>query len=67
VIENGIARFDIAQKIDQRDLIGLRAREHAHDEVEISGGETRPTILPDPRELVMSKRGVYGKPNRQSA
>src|SRR2546423_15460929 len=29
MIENGIARFDIAQKIDQRNLIALRTRERA--------------------------------------
>jgi hypothetical protein len=44
----------------------LGARERAHDEVEISGGETRPTIRPDHRERIMRKCGVYGKPNRQS-
>ena len=63
MIENGIARFDIAQKIDKRDVIGLRARERAHDEVEIRGGEARPTIRPDHRELVMRKGCVYGKPD----
>ena len=65
MIENGIARFDIAQKIDQRDLVGLRARERAHDEVEIGGGKARPTIRPDHRELVMPNSRVYGKPNRR--
>src|SRR6266566_7813067 len=44
MIENGIARFDIAQKIDQRNLISLRAREREHDEVKIGGGKPRPTI-----------------------
>jgi hypothetical protein len=44
----------------------LRARERAHDEVEISGGEARPTIRPDHRERIMRKCCVYGKPNRQS-
>jgi hypothetical protein len=56
MIEKGIARFDIAQKIDQRDLIGLRTRERAHDEVEISGGEPRPTIRADHRDFIMRKR-----------
>src|SRR6266581_4025678 len=64
-IENGIACFDIAQKIDKRNLISLRARERAHDEVEIGGGKPRPTIRPDHRELVMGKRCAYGKPNRR--
>jgi len=61
MIENGIARFDVAQKIDKRDLIGLGARERAHDEVEIGGGEPRPTIRPDHRELIMRKGRAYGK------
>src|SRR6266567_4412460 len=66
MIKNGIARFDIAQKIDKRNLIGLGARERAHDEVEISGGEARPTIRPDHRERILRKCGVYGKPKRWS-
>src|SRR5207253_8697496 len=65
VIQNGIARFDIAQKIYQRNLISLRTRERAHNEVEIGGGKPRPTIRPDHRELVMGKRCAYGKPNRR--
>ncbi|PYT85576.1 MAG: hypothetical protein DMG36_27370 [Acidobacteria bacterium] len=35
MIENGIACFDIAQKIDQRNVVSLRARECAHNEVEV--------------------------------
>ena len=62
MIENGIARFDVAQKIDKRDLIGLGARERAHDEVEIGGGKPRRTIRPDHRELIMREGGAYGKP-----
>ena len=61
MIENGIARFDIAQKIDKRDLVGLRARERAHDEVEISGGKPRPTIRSDHRDFIMRGRSAYGK------
>ena len=61
MIENRIARFDIAQKIDQGNLIGLRARERAHDEVEIGGGKPRPTIRPDHRELIMRDRCADGK------
>ena len=64
MIENGIARFEIAQKIDEGNVIGLGARERAHDEVEISSGKPRPTIRSDHRELVMRKGCVYGKPNR---
>ena len=61
MIENGIACLDITQKIDQRNLISLRARERAHDEVEIGSGEPRPTIRPDHRELIMRKGRAYGK------
>src|SRR6266540_3155941 len=41
MIENGIARLDIAQKIDKRNLIGLRTCEGAHNEVEISSSKPR--------------------------
>jgi hypothetical protein len=37
-------------------LVGLRARERAHDEVEIRGGKARPTIRPDHRELIMHEQ-----------
>src|SRR5439155_12403547 len=63
MIENRIARFDIAQKIDQRNLIGLRTRERAHGEVEIGGGEPRPTIRSDHRELIVRDGGDYCKPD----
>ena len=56
MIEDGVARLDIAQQVDQRNLIGLRTRERAHDEVEIRGGKPRPTIRPDHRDFIM--RGV---------
>src|SRR4030095_3040638 len=35
MIQNGIARFDIAQQIDKRNLVGLRTGQREHDEVEI--------------------------------
>jgi len=63
MIENGIARFDIAQKIDERNLIGLRPRQRAHDEVEIGGGKPRPTIRPDHRDFIMRDRRADGKPD----
>ena len=56
MIENGIARFDIAQKIDKRNLIGLRTRKRAHNEVEISRGKPRPTIRPNHRGFIMRDR-----------
>ena len=61
MIENGIARFDIAQKIDQRDLVGLRTRQRAHNEVEIGGGKPRPTIRPNHRDFIMRGERAYGK------
>src|SRR6266700_717673 len=64
MIENGITRLDIAQQIDERNVISLRTCERAHDEVKVGSGEARPTIRPDHRELVMRKDCVYGKPNR---
>jgi hypothetical protein len=45
-------------------VIGLGARERAHDEVEVSGGEARPTIRPDHRERILRNGCVYGKPNQ---
>jgi hypothetical protein len=62
MIENRIARFDIAQQINQRHLIGLRPRQRSHDEVEISRGEPRPTIRPDHRDFTMRDARAYGKP-----
>ena len=61
MIKNGIARFDIAQQIDKRNLIGLRTRERAHDEIEISRGKPRPTIRPDHRDFIMRDWRTYGK------
>ena len=61
MIENGIARFDIAQKIDERNLIGLRTRQRAHDEVEISGGKPRPTIRSDHRDFIVRDECADGK------
>src|SRR5436190_24257702 len=61
MIQNRVARRDIAQKIDKRDLIALRARERAHNEVEIGGGKPRPTIRPDHRDFIMRKTRSRGK------
>src|SRR2546425_12870157 len=51
MVENGIARFGVAQKIDQGNAVAARAREGADDEIEIRGGETCPTICPNHRTL----------------
>ena len=61
MIQNRVARRDIAQKINQRNLIALRTRERAHDEVEISCGKPRPTIRPDHRDFIMRDARSDGK------
>jgi len=61
MIENRIPRFDIAQKIDKRNLISLRTRERAHDEIEISRSKPRPTIRPDHRDFIMRDVRSDGK------
>ena len=61
MIENRITRLDIAQKIDQRNLIGLRTRQRAHDEVEIGCGEPRPTICSNHRDFIMRSSRADGK------
>src|SRR6266581_2795217 len=61
MIENGIACFDVAQQVDQRDLVGLRTRKRAQDEVEIGSGKPRPTIRPDHRDFIMRDTCAYGK------
>ena len=62
MIEDGIARFRIAQKIDQRNVIALRAGKGADDKIEIGRGKSRPTIRPDHRELIMSNADAKSKP-----
>ena len=61
MIQNGIARFDIAQQIDKRNLVGLRTRQRAHDEVEIGCGKPRPTIRSDHRGFIMRDLRRCGK------
>ena len=51
-IEDRVARFGVAEQIDQRNVIGLRPGESSHDKVEIRRREARPTIRLDHRELV---------------
>ena len=53
--------FDIAQEINKRDLVALRTRERAHNEVEIRGGKPRPTIRSDHRDFIMRDARAYGK------
>jgi hypothetical protein len=61
MIQNRVAHFDIAQEINKRDLVALRTRERAHNEVEISRGEPRPTIRPDHRDFIMREVCSDGK------
>ena len=49
MVENGIARFGVAQKIDQRNTVVARACQSADNEIEIRGGEPCPTICPNHR------------------
>ena len=61
MIQNGVARFDVAQQIDQRNLIALRTRQRPHDEVEIGCGKPRPTIRSNHRDFMMSNSPGDGK------
>src|SRR5438270_1573555 len=61
MIQNGIANFRIAQKIDQRNTFAARAGERAHDEIKIGSGKPSPTIRPDHRNPIMSKAKATGK------
>src|SRR5207237_1624698 len=61
MIDNRITRFNIAQKNDKRNLIRLRTRKRAHDEIEISRSKPRPTIRSDHRDLILRERRAYGK------
>jgi len=54
MIENGIARFGVTQKIDKGDVIGLRTGKSAHDEIEIRRRKSFPTICPNHREPIIS-------------
>src|SRR2546430_9983733 len=61
MVENRITRFDVAQKINKRNLVGLRTRQRAHDEVEIGCGKPRPTIRSDHRDCIMRDPRRCGK------
>jgi hypothetical protein len=61
MIQNGIARLDVTQQIDQRNLIALRTRQRPHDEVEIDCGKPRPTIRSNHRDFIMSNSRGDGK------
>jgi hypothetical protein len=63
MIENGVAGLDIAQEIDKRNLISLRTRQRAHDEIEISRGKPRPTIRSNHRGFIMRDECGDGKPD----
>jgi hypothetical protein len=61
MIQNGIARLHITQQINQRNLIALRSRQRAHDEVEIGCGKSRPTIRSNHRDFIMRTSHGHGK------
>jgi len=54
IIENRIAGFDIGEKVDERNLIGLGPGKSANNKVEIGRRKAFPTIRPDHRKLIMS-------------
>ncbi len=50
-IQNRVARFGVAQKVDERDGVVRRAGERANDEIEIRRGESLPAIRPNHSEF----------------
>ena len=54
IIDDAVARFRVAEKIDERHMIGLRTGQGADNEIEIRRGEARPTIRLDHRGRIMS-------------
>ena len=64
IIQNGIARFRVAEKIDQRDVIRLRPGQNADDKVEICRREARPTIRLDHRDRSISIARAGDKPRQ---
>ena len=54
IIQNAVARFGVAEKIDQGNVIGLGTSQNADDEIEIRRREARPTIRLDHRRSIMS-------------
>ncbi len=54
IIQNRIACVGIAEEINQRDVIGLRASQNPNDKVEILRREARPTVGLDHRGPIMS-------------
>src|SRR4029079_11017736 len=54
MIEDRVAGFDIAQQVDQRNMIVRRTGEGANDELKIRCRETRTTIRLDHRGLIIS-------------
>ena len=61
IIEDGVARFRVAQQIDEGNVIDPRTRESAHDKVEIRRGEPLPTIRLNHREPSISIGRAAGK------
>src|SRR5437588_12951368 len=51
MIENGVTRFRVTEKIDQRKAVAAGVGEVADDEIEVRGGKSCPTICPNHRTL----------------
>ncbi len=54
IVENGVARLDIAQEVDQGHLVVRRTGQRPHDELKIRRREPRPTIRLDHRSPIIS-------------
>jgi hypothetical protein len=54
IIQDTVAGFGIAEKIDQGNVVGLGTSQDANDEIEIRRREARPTIRLDHRRSIMS-------------
>src|SRR4051812_41942340 len=54
VIENAVARFGVAEEIDEGDVIGLGTGQSPDNELEVRRGKPLPTIRPDHRRSIMS-------------
>jgi hypothetical protein len=55
MIENRVPRFYVAQKVDERNRVGLRTRQRAHDEIEIGCRKPRATVRTNHRDFIMRK------------
>src|ERR1041385_4638524 len=54
MVEHGVARFSVAEEVDQRNPIVRRTGQRAHDKLKIRRREPRPTIRLDHRSPIIS-------------